>query len=93
MYGSLQNLMLSTMQNAPAPAIGMSATELWYTDRRAYTIAHISKSGKTFWMTQDKSIGDFEIRVHFSKSKEKWISKGGLTVLVGIYDPYTDPTF
>jgi hypothetical protein len=93
MYGSLQNLMLSTMQNTPTPAVGMSATELWYTDRRAYTITRISKSGKTFWMTQDKSIGDFEIRVYFSKSKDKWISKGGFIVLVGVHDPYTDPTF
>jgi len=93
MYGSLQNLMLSTMQNILAPTTGMSATELWYTDRRTYIIARISKSGKTFWMKQDKSIGDFEIRVHFSKSKGKWISKGGFTVLVGIHDPYTDPTF
>jgi hypothetical protein len=44
------------------------------------TEARISKSGKTFWMKQDKSIGDFEIRVHFSTSKGKWISKGGFTV-------------
>jgi|GEM_PF-3427218 len=93
MYGSLQNLMLSTMQNTPAPTIGMSATESWYTDRRAYIITRISKSGKTFWMKQDKSTGDFEIRVHFSKPKSKWISKGGCTVLVGVHDPYTDPTF
>jgi len=93
MYGSLQNLMLSTMQNTPAPIIGMSATELWYTDRRAYIITRISESGKTFWMKQDKSIGDFEIRVHFSKLKVKWISKGGFTVLVGVHDPYTDPAF
>ncbi len=44
-------------------------------------------------MKQDKSIGDFEIRVYLSKSKGKWISKGGFTVLVGINEPYTDPTF
>lgn len=93
MYGSLQNLMFSTMKNTPAPTIGMSATELWYTDRRAYIITRISESGKTFWMKQDKSIGDFETRVHFSKPKGKWISKGGFTVLVGVHDPYTDPNF
>jgi hypothetical protein len=93
MYGSLQNLMLSTLQGTPAPVVGMSATELWYTDRRAYIITRISKSGKTFWMEHGKSIGNFEIRVHFSQAKGKWISKGGFTVLVGIHDPYTDPDF
>jgi hypothetical protein len=93
MYGSLQNIILSTIGNTPAPVIGMSATELWYTDRRAYVITRISKSGKTFWMKQDKSAGDFEIRVSFSKPRDKWISKGGCTVLVGVCDPYTDPIF
>lgn len=94
MYGSLQNSMLSTMQNTPAPAIGMSVTELWYTDRLAYTITRISKSGKTFWMKHsDACDKDFEIRVYFSKPKGKWISQGGRTVLIGVHDPYSDPTF
>lgn len=86
--------MLSTMQNTPSPAIGMSATELCYTDRLAYIITRISKSGKTFWMKRSDSCGgDFEIRVFFSLSKDKWISQGGRTVLVGVHDPYTDPNF
>lgn len=48
MYRSLQNSMLSTMQNTPVPAIGMSVIELWFTDRLTYTITRISKSGKPF---------------------------------------------
>jgi hypothetical protein len=94
MYGSLQNSMLSTMQNTPAPVIGMSATELWYTDRLAYTITRVSKSGKTFWMKHlDACSGNFKVRVYFSKPKGKWVSQGGRTVLVGVHDSYTDPTF
>jgi len=72
----------------------MSVTELFYTDRLTYTITRVSKSGKTFWMKRSDSFGgDFETRVYFSQPKSKWISKGGRTVLVGIHDPYTDPTF
>lgn len=94
MYGSLQNSMLSTMQNTLVPIIGMSTTELWHTDRLTYTITRISKSGGTFWMKHlDEYGGDFEIRVYFSKPKGKWISQGGRTVSIGVHDPYTDPTF
>lgn len=93
MYGSVQNSMLSTMQNTPVPEAGLPATELWFTDRRPYTITRVSKSGKTFWMTPIDTMGGHEIRVYLSRSTGKWTSQGGRTVLVGVNDPYTDPTF
>lgn len=45
----------ATLKNQPAPEVGMGATLVMYSDRRAYTISRVSKSGKTFWMRQDKA--------------------------------------
>ncbi len=38
-----------------APEVGMGATELCWTDRRAYTIIEVSKSGRRFTMQEDKA--------------------------------------
>ena len=35
------------------PVVGMGATEVWYSDRKACTVTRISASGKTFWMKHD----------------------------------------
>lgn len=38
------------------PQVGMGATLVMWTDTHAYTITRVSKSGKSFWMKQDKAI-------------------------------------
>ena len=37
------------------PQVGMGATLCLWSDSHAYTITRVSKSGKTFWMKQDKA--------------------------------------
>ena len=37
------------------PKVGGYATQVMYSDCHAYTISRVSKSGKTFWMKQDKA--------------------------------------
>ncbi len=36
--------------------VGMGCTVYLYSDRHAYTISRISKSGKSFWATRDTAI-------------------------------------
>ncbi len=49
------NLMSNIMSEItpPTPEVGMGATACYYTDRHAFTIVRVSKSGKVFWMRRD----------------------------------------
>lgn len=51
-YGSLNNLMLSNAESN-TPEVGMGATQVWWTDRKAFTIVKVSADGKTVWATRD----------------------------------------
>jgi len=45
-----------TVKDEPKPEVGMGCTMLGWSDRYAYTITRISKSGKTFWAKRDLSV-------------------------------------
>lgn len=45
-FGSLTNRMQEESKPA-TPTVGMGATELMYSDRKAYTVIEVSDSGKT----------------------------------------------
>ena len=49
----INNLMQDSQQ--PVPAVGMGATQLSWTDRKAATIIEVSKSGKKVMVQQDKA--------------------------------------
>jgi hypothetical protein len=53
MTGSLVNNMYAGMQGTPAPAVGLGATRMSYTDRDAYTIISVAPNGKSFDMQLD----------------------------------------
>lgn len=53
--GSLMNLLDSRMKSAE-PAVGMGATLLMWTDRKAGTIVEVSKNGKEVVFQEDKAI-------------------------------------
>lgn len=44
-----------TVQETATPVVGMGATEVLYSDRHAFTIIEVSKSGKTFKMQRDNA--------------------------------------
>lgn len=52
-YGSLQNIMLGQGKCPIIPVEGMGATEICWTDRHAYTITEVSKSGKKIKVQRD----------------------------------------
>lgn len=51
--GSLMNHLMAHSKQ-PQPEVGMGATLCMWTDRHAYTITRVSKSGKMLWAKQDK---------------------------------------
>ena len=51
-HGSLTN-MLSGTDPEVVPTVGMGCTELMWTDRHAYTIVWVSKTGKTIRVQRD----------------------------------------
>lgn len=53
--GSLVNHLSGTPAGL-VPEVGMGATQLCYTDRHAYTVIEVSKSGKTCKVQADKAI-------------------------------------
>lgn len=91
------------------PEVGMGATLLLYTDRHAYTIVRVSDSGKTFWMTRDKTTlkegcspwsgnEDYDYESTTGEGVAvRWTPKGwknsGNKVLVGVRDEHYDPSF
>jgi hypothetical protein len=56
-YGSFQNSIAARSTiGAPTPEIGMGATELMWSDRHAYTVVHVSQSGKRIIVQRDRAI-------------------------------------
>lgn len=53
--GSLTNLIYTEGKTTIVPEVGMGATLVMWTDRHAYTIIEVSKSGKSFKMQRDKA--------------------------------------
>lgn len=53
--GSLVNHVISLVKS-PRPEVGMGATLLMWTDRKAYTVIGVSPSGKTLLAQRDKAI-------------------------------------
>ena len=53
--GSFINNMYQDAINTPTPEVGMGATMLSWTDRKAATIIEVSKSGKRITIQPDKS--------------------------------------
>jgi hypothetical protein len=51
-FGSLQNLLAGTPSTV-VPEVGMGATQICWTDRRAFTVIWVSKSGKTIRVQED----------------------------------------
>jgi hypothetical protein len=51
--GSLVNHLSSSAGRDLVPVVGMGATQLMYTDRIAYTVIWVSKSGKTIKVQED----------------------------------------
>lgn len=52
LYGSLTNRIMETIKPA-TPVVGMGATILYYSDRRAATIVEVSKNKKTVVVQRD----------------------------------------
>jgi hypothetical protein len=53
MTGSLVNHLSSGAGRDLVPTVGMGATRLMHTDRHAYTVVWVSKSGKTIRVQED----------------------------------------
>ncbi len=53
LYGSLQNRLMENCVGT-APEVGLGCTVCLHSDRHAYTIMKVDKSGKKFWISQDK---------------------------------------
>ena len=54
-FGSLQNNILArSIQDAPAPVVGIGATILLWTDRHAATIVEVKSGGKLVGVRKDK---------------------------------------
>jgi hypothetical protein len=51
--GSLVNHLSAGGGKSLVPVVGMGATSLMYTDRHAYTVVWVSKSGKTIRVQED----------------------------------------
>lgn len=51
--GSLVNHLMSGHVGGPTPVVGMGATILHWTDRKAATVVKVSPSGKTVWVKAD----------------------------------------
>lgn len=49
---SLVNTLMAA-SNAPAPVVGMGATELCWTDRHAYTVVSVNKAGNRVTVQRD----------------------------------------
>lgn len=86
------------------PRVGMGVTEYLYSDRHAYTIVEVSKSGKTIWITHDdykfkdgygidyKSNPDGP-RYMARKYNGKWKIVKGNYIAIGLRDAYYDPHY
>jgi hypothetical protein len=55
-YGNLINRVIEDSAS-PAPAVGMGATILWWSDRTPATVTKVSPSGKTVTLTEDRITG------------------------------------
>lgn len=55
-YGSLTNLLSSKGKQTIVPEVGMGATQICWTDRHAFTVIEVSKSGKRCKVQADKAI-------------------------------------
>lgn len=107
-YGNLTN----RIQEGGAwrmPVVGEGATELMWSDRHAYTVTWVSKSGKTFRARQDKAIRTdsngwsesqtyrFEPNPNGSEVTVRWTKRGwrnkGTGFKLGERDEYCDPSF
>jgi hypothetical protein len=53
---SMTNYLMSGTRGQPKPEVGMGATVLMWTDRKAATITQVSKSGKRIAIQQDKAV-------------------------------------
>ena len=78
-YGSLQNILIDGTTEI-VPTVGMGATILGWTDRRAYTIIEVSKSGKTITLQRDNAIRIDKLGMTDSQQYEyKRDTKGAIT--------------
>lgn len=56
-YGSLNNRIAEQSAEAFAlPKVGDGVTKLMYSDRYAYTVVEVSKTGKTCYVTKDMAV-------------------------------------
>lgn len=53
--GSLMNCIMHGSGKNIVPEVGMGATELLWSDRHAYTVIEVSKSGKTVTVQRDNA--------------------------------------
>lgn len=53
--GSLINHLMSVSPSRTVPEVGMGATQVCFSDRHAFTVVEVSKSGKRITVQQDKA--------------------------------------
>lgn len=83
MFGSVINRCLESVINTPKPDVGLPVTRLCWSDRRVETITEVSKTGKSF---------KTDAGHRFILRNGKWLAHGQVG-LVGVNDPYIDPSF
>lgn len=107
-HGSLQNLLIAS-SNSNKPKVGMGATIVLWTDRKAYTIIEVSKSGKSIVIQRDEAIRKDSFGMSDSQKYEFRSDSNGVTesvrsykgkwksrigkVIVGIREEYYDYSF
>lgn len=55
-FGNIINRVMESNIAAGKPMVGMGATILMWSDRKAATVIRVSASGKTIWLKEDTAI-------------------------------------